>query len=201
MAEGTRRVRELTRLAMLFALTLLLMAVEGMLPPVSSVPGIKLGLSNVVVMYTLFYFGRRPALVLALLKSLFVLLARGGMTAFFMSLAGGMCSVFIMILLLSLKKQKLSYIIISICASIGHNVGQLAAASVYMQSGTVWFYAPVLIISGVAMGCVTGVLLRVLMPVMGRISGRSESEAKLRKGKNGSSNFNDVGGHNGDHQQ
>lgn len=193
-------VRELTRLAMLFAIALLMMVLEGMIPPIPSLPpGVKLGLSNIVVMYALFYLGKRPALTLAVLKSLFVFLARGGMTAFFMSLGGGLFSILVMILLLGLKKVRISYIIISVCAAIAHNMAQLVVAGIYMQTAAVWFYAPVLVLSGVAMGCVTGVLLRVLMPAMERI--QVKPKAAKHSGSKDIPNSNDTGGHNGDHQQ
>lgn len=169
-------VLHLVMMAMIFALTVVLMVLEGMIPPVPALPpGVKLGLSNIMVMYCLFFFGKGEAVTLLLLKTLFVFLTRGA-TAFFMSFAGGFLSIFILILLLSLKKQKFSYIIISVCAAVGHNVGQLAASAVLMQSESVFYYAPVLVLSGVAMGVVTGTLLRVMLPAMQRLEGKFRRE-------------------------
>lgn len=155
--------------AMLFALALVFMFLEGMIPPVPGAPpGIKLGLSNVVVMYALFFIGKGCAFTILTLKSFFVFLTRGA-TAFFMSFAGGLLSISVMILLLLLKKRDISYIIISICAAVAHNIGQLAVSSLLMQSTAIFFYAPVLILSGVGMGIVTGMLLKVMMPAMNRV--------------------------------
>ena len=159
----------MTYIALLFALAIVLMMVEGIIPPIPTLPpGVKLGLSNIVVMYSLFYLGKGPAFLVFFLKSFFVFLTRGPV-AFFMSFSGGLLSIFVMILLLSLKKRKLSYIIISVCAAVAHNIGQLAAASIYMQSPAVYYYSPVLVISGVFMGIVTGILLKVMMPAMERL--------------------------------
>jgi heptaprenyl diphosphate synthase len=160
---------KITQLALLFALAIVLMLLEGMIPPIPTLPpGVKLGLSNIVVMYCLFFLGKGPAFTVLLLKSGFVFLTRGG-TAFLMSFGGGIFSIFAMILLLSLKKKKVSYIIVSVCAAVMHNVGQLLIASLMLYSTAVFYYAPVLILSGIGMGVVTGILLRVMMPAMQRI--------------------------------
>lgn len=112
--------------------------------------------------------GKENAFILLVLKSLFVFLTRG-LIAFCMSFAGGICSFFIMILLISLKKQNLSFIIISVCAAVTHNMAQLLVSAVILSGTAVFYYAPVLAVSGILMGIVTGVLLRVMMPVMRRL--------------------------------
>lgn len=171
---GKVNVRGLTQMAMLFALALVLMVVEGMIPPIPSMPpGVKLGLSNIVVMYCLFYLGKRPAFIIWFLKSLFVLLTRGAV-AFMMSFAGGLLSILVMILLLALKKRTVSYIIISVCAAVAHNMGQLLVSSILLSGTAVFYYAPVLIISGVVMGVITGTILKVMMPAMKRLNIVSE---------------------------
>ena len=162
-------VYRLTGLALLFALSVVLMLLENMIPPLPALPpGVKLGLSNIAVMYCLFYMGKENAFILLVLKSLFVFLTRG-MIAFCMSFAGGICSFFIMILLISLKKQNLSFIIISVCAAVTHNMAQLLVSAVILSGTAVFYYAPVLAVSGILMGIVTGVLLRFMMPVMRRL--------------------------------
>ena len=107
--------------------------------------------------------------MLAFLKSGFVLLARGGPIAFLMSFSGGLCSILIMIFLLSLKKRSVSYIIISICAAVAHNAAQLLVSALLLQNGMVFYYLPVLILSGIGMGFLTGITLRVLIPALGRL--------------------------------
>ena len=170
-AGSSTTVRMITQTALLFAMTVVLMVVESLIPPIPSMPpGIKLGLSNIVVMYCLFYMGKKSAFTILALKSLFVFLTRGA-TAFFMSFCGGLCSIFVMILLLALKKRSVSYIIISVCAATAHNLAQLAVSSVLLASSMVFYYGPVLIISGVVMGLITGTVLKVMMPAMKRLKG------------------------------
>ena len=125
------------------------------------VPGVKLGLSNIVTMYCLFCLGWREAYSLAALKSLFVLLTRGPVGAA-MSFAGGLVSVTAMLLLRALPKKP-SELFTSICGGLMHNAGQLVMA-VLLLNGAVLYYFPVLALGGVAMGALTGLLLRLLRP-------------------------------------
>lgn len=186
----------LTRMAMLYAVALLLAVLEGMIPPLPSMPpGVKLGLSNVVVMYCLVYLGWREGLLIVALKALFAFLVQGGFTAGLMSLFGGLCSAFVIILLLALKKLKISFILVSVCAAVTHNLAQLAVACFYLQSSTVFYYTPVLFLSGIVMGCVTGVVLRVMLPAMRRLRlapigqpGKKKIDQKGTRGRNVDSN-------------
>lgn len=166
----SERIRKMTELALLFALTVVLMLLESAIPPIPTLPpGVKLGLSNVAVMYTLFYLGKGSALTLLVLKSLFVFLTRG-VTAFFMSFAGGIVSICVMILLTSLKKRNISFIMLSVLAAVSHNMAQLAVSAILLSSTAAFGYAPILAVSGIVMGVVTGTLLKVMMPVMRRLS-------------------------------
>ncbi len=147
---------------LLLALAIALSAAEGMLPALPMLPpGVKLGLSNIVTMYAVFFLGFRQALLIAVLKSLFVLLTRGP-TGAFLSALGGLLSVCVMVFLS--KIPRLSRMYISIGGAVSHNVGQLLGAVLMLRSGYAFFYAPVLILSGIVMGSLTGVLLRFVMP-------------------------------------
>lgn len=161
-------INTLTRLALLFAITIVLMLIEGAIPPIATLPpGVKLGISNIVMMYTLFFLGKKEALILLLLKAFFIFLTRG-LFAFFISTSGGILSILVMIFMLGLKKYKISYIIVSVCAAIAHNVGQLLAASVVLANVAAFYYLPILIISGIIMGAVTGTVLKFTLPAMKR---------------------------------
>ena len=92
-----------------------------------------------------------------------------GFTAACMSTAGGLVSVTVMLVLIRLKRLDLSYTLISVCGSLGHNFGQLAMASVIMQSGFVIYYLPIMAVSGIGMGVATGVILRVMLPYMNKL--------------------------------
>lgn len=162
--------KKLTLLAMLFALALVLSFVESAIPPITGlIPGIKLGLSNIVVMYAVFCLGSGYAAAIALLKSAFVLMTRG-LIAAVLSLGGGLCSTGIMVLLLIIFKDKISYTAISICGSIAHNIVQLVIAVFITQTKLTVLYLPILLVSGVFMGTVTGTTLRVVMPYLEKLN-------------------------------
>jgi len=164
------KIKNITQNSLLLALSVVLMILESLIPPIASLPpGVKLGLSNIVIMYSLFYLGKRQAISILLLKTIFVLTTRG-LVAFILSLCGGFSSILIMILLLSLKKVKVSYIIISVISAIAHNLGQLVAVSVLLKNIAAFYYSPVLIASGVLMGSVTGITIKIMLPAMERIN-------------------------------
>jgi heptaprenyl diphosphate synthase len=131
-------------------------------------PGIKLGLSNIVTMYCLFFIGKFPAITIATLKSLFVLLTKG-FTAGVLSLTGGLCALAVMILLNVLFREKCSYTMLSIMGGISNNIGQIAMASLILQTQLVLYYLPILLIGGLIAGLLTGTLLKIVMPALRRL--------------------------------
>lgn len=163
-------VRKITQLGLLFALAVVLMFVENLIPPIPTMPpGVKLGLSNIVVMYCLFFLDKKSAFMILLLKSAFVFATRGA-TSFIMSFSGGLFSILVIILLLLLKKNQMSYVMISICGAISHNIAQLIVSRFILSSTLAYYYAPMLIISGVIMGIITGTILKVMLPALKRVS-------------------------------
>lgn len=151
-------------LGLMLALALALSFFESLLPALPFMPvGVKLGLSNIVTMYCLFFLGGRPALAVAFLKSCFVFLMRGPVGAA-LSLSGGLFSIAVMV---AVKKlPSLSNGFVSVAGAIAHNIGQLVLASVILKSAYAFYYIPVMIISGAVMGSVTGILLRLVMPYL-----------------------------------
>lgn len=164
-------IRYIAMMGLMLALALVLSIIESWIPPIPALPpGVKLGLANIVTMYVMFFLGRRSAYVIVVLKSGFVLITRG-LIAAAMSLGGGLLSATVMLLLLIPKKHRISYFLISVAGAVAHNVAQLFVASIITGTPLVFGYLPVLLISGVVMGSVTGVLLRVVLPAMNRVQG------------------------------
>lgn len=164
------RIKTMVFTALLFATAIVLAVLENMLPPLPiAVPGVKFGLSNIVVMYALFFLGARQAYAIGVLKALFVLITRG-LVAGALSFAGGMLSITIMLLLLYLFKNRVSYLTAGVTGAISHNIGQfLVVTALYAGTG-IWGYLPVLLISGLIAGLITATLLRTVMPVLKRLA-------------------------------
>lgn len=163
------KTKKLTTMAMLFALAIVLSFVEGMVVPLFGLPpGIKLGLSNIVVMYCMIYMGFSSAFELSFLKAFFVFLSRG-FTASLLSLLGGVFSILIMYALLIILKDKVNYYTLSVFGALFHNLGQLVGASLLLSSGFPIMYLPILSVSAVVMGLATGATLKVVIPALKRL--------------------------------
>lgn len=155
--------RNVALCGILLALSAGISAAESMIPlPL----GVKPGFSNLPVMYSMSRQGGKYGFAICLLKSVFVLLTRG-VTAFFMSLTGGVLSYIVMLILY--KKTNVSLMLMSIMGALIHNFGQLCAAAVIMHT-VVFGYSPVMIISGCIAGMVTGAVLKLLLDAMDRVS-------------------------------
>lgn len=169
MEEIKTATRGLAVMGVMLAMITALSALEHTLPPIAFLPpGVRLGLSNIVTMYALFFMGGRRAALLTVLKSLFVLLMRG-VTSGFLSLCGGLLSIIVIMLLAAISRGRLSYMILSVAGAIFHNLGQVLAASLLLKTNLVLLYIPVLTLFGIFMGSVTGALLRIVMPLFERI--------------------------------
>lgn len=152
-------------MGLMLAVIMVLTFIEHMLPPLPLLPpNVKLGLSNIVTMYCIFFLGKNEAFTLAVLKSGFVLLTRGPVAGL-LSVTGGLLSVTVIALLLFIFKSRLSYLTASISGAITHNVGQIVAVSFLMGTSMIFYYLPVLIVTGILMGVITGTMLKVLLPI------------------------------------
>lgn len=170
--ESTKRIKKTNNMvltAILFAISLVLSIVENSLPPLLiPVPGVKLGLSNIIVMYALFFLGNGQAFAIVTLKATFVFFIRG-LVAGFLSFSGGILSLIIMSLLLFFFKDKISYLIISIFGAVFHNIGQFLAITIIYTDMYILVYLPVLLISGVIAGVITATILKFILPAFKKL--------------------------------
>ena len=160
----------------MLALIIVLSILENMLPPLPALPpGVHLGLSNIVTMYALFTIGKKTAVTLNALKSVFVFLTRA-VIAGTLSFMGGMLSIFVIMLLNALIGKKTSYTALSVAGAVFHNIGQLIGIIFILNNPAAAGYLPVLIVSGVIMGSVTGTVLNVVMPRLETIEQTSKEK-------------------------
>lgn len=165
----TTKASKIALLGLMLAMVSVLSYIEHSIPPIPFLPpNVKLGLSNIVTMYCVYFIGFKEALLLAFLKSVFVSMTRG-LIAGILSLSGGILSILVLILLLILFKEKISYILSSVFSAIAHNIGQFAAVSILMRTNVFYYYLPVLLIFGVFVGVVTGIMLKIVLPVLKKI--------------------------------
>lgn len=162
------KTRHIALSGLLFALAMALSFIEGSLVIPGLLPGMKLGLANILVMYALFFMGVKQALVLDVLKALFVFLV-SGFTAGFLSLCGGLLSLLVMWVLYYLLPVRPTWFILSVCGALAHNIGQLLGASVILSTAVSLYYAPIMLVLGLVMGMLTSVTLRAMLPALGRL--------------------------------
>ncbi len=149
-------------LGVLCALALALSFLEGWLPPLP-VPGAKWGLSNLATMTALPLFGLPGALAVTAVKAGFAFF-RGGASGW-MSLAGGVLSTLSMAAILRLPSRGISFFGVGVVGAVAHNTGQLLAAMLLFSPALIW-YAPWLWLTGAAAGCITGLTVKILLPVL-----------------------------------
>lgn len=142
-------------LGLFLALALICSYVESLIPISFGIPGVRLGLANIVVILMLYQMGVRAALTISVLRILLAGLLFGNLFSILYSLAGGLLSFACMALL----KQTGRFRIISISAAGGitHNLGQILVAVVIVENRNLFYYAPVLLLAGVATGIVIGI--------------------------------------------
>lgn len=152
--------RKIILLSLLVATAMILSYVDSMFPLflMVPVPGVKLGLSNVVVVTAIYLFDKRDVLLMILVKSVLVSLLFGSPITFMYSLSGGIASLTAMLVVINLFYKYISPIGLSVVGAIWHNIGQLAMATIILGNRNIFVYLPYLmiigVISGVGVGCV-----------------------------------------------
>ena len=141
---------------------------EGLIPTsVFLPPGAKLGFSNIVTMFCVETLSFPYALCVTFFKAMFAFLTRG-VTAGIMSFFGGLVSAGATYLLFKLKNLDVGYIGIAVCSAMSHNLAQLSVSVFITGTPSMFMYAPVLFISSVVTGILTGILLKTIMPALNK---------------------------------
>ncbi|MDR3278077.1 MAG: Gx transporter family protein [Oscillospiraceae bacterium] len=157
------QARRVAALAMLSGIALIIFTIEARLPAnIVPIPGVKLGLANIVTLFTLYRCGRREAFSVLIVRVLLGAIVTGHMLTLAYSLSGGLLCLAVCALARPVFKRN-----IWICSMVGavfHNIGQLLAARVILKSAAVFAYFPPLLIAGLATGLFTGLCVHVLLP-------------------------------------
>lgn len=155
-------VRRMSRDALLTTLALALYVLEAQLPPPVPVPGIKLGLANIVTLFTLFYFNGREAAVVLFCRILLGSLFGGQLISLLFSAGGGLLA-FLLLLLLKRILRPSQVWVAGVFAAMAHNLGQIFMARLVLGRPEVLAYLPLLMISGIITGLVTGITAQILL--------------------------------------
>ena len=154
------KAKKVALYGVLLALALILSWLEAMLPS-PGIPGVKLGLPNLVVVFALYRLRARDAAALSLLRVLLVALLFGNYAALAWSAAGAALSLLVMMLLK--RSGKFSLAAVSVAGAVTHNLAQVAVAAVVLETSRLAWYLPALLVSGTAAGIAIGLLGALLV--------------------------------------
>ena len=163
--KGARRI---TLLALLTAIALTIFMVEAQIPVPIAVPGVKLGLANIVTVYAVFLLGPADALLVLVARVFLGAVFSGQMMTLFYSMGGGLLAWLSMtVLRKGLTRQQIW--LCSPVAAVFHNIGQLTVAAAILKSWAVMAYLPYLLLSGILTGLFTGLAAQFLIRHLDRL--------------------------------
>lgn len=153
--------KKMTLLSLCAACAMILSYVESLLPPLSVIPGVRLGLANIAVVFALYTLGGGAAAAVSGIRIVVTGFLFGSGASILYSLAGGVLSLAGMLLLK--KSRRFSVTAVSMSGGVLHNVGQILAAWLLLGTAAVGYYLPFLILSGVLAGICIGLLAALLI--------------------------------------
>lgn len=156
MNNSSKKINKAVILALFTSMSLVVFMLESMLPSVVPIPGVKLGLANVVTLFLVLNADKRSTLVVLLMRIVLASIFGGQILSFFYSLAGGLLCFIAMSITDKIIKGKPVWFI-SVVGAIFHNVGQITVA-VLLLSWSIIYYLPFLLISGCIAGFLTGLI-------------------------------------------
>ncbi|SHI34050.1 Gx transporter family protein [Parasporobacterium paucivorans] len=148
--------KRISYLSMFTAFAIILSYIEVILPFNFGIPGVKLGLANLVVVIVLFNIGPREAMLINIVRIFIIALLFGNPFSLLFSFAGAFISFVFMFL--AMKSKLFSIIAVSVVGGVTHNIAQIVIASLVVETYGILYYLPVLIIAGFVTGLVLGII-------------------------------------------
>ena len=155
MTENRKRINKITIIALCTSLALLLSYVEMLIPVlIQGVPGIKMGLPNIAIIFALYTLGAKKTIFISFARVAIMSLLFGNITYFLYSIVGAVFSLAVMIILR--KLDFMSSVGVSVAGALAHNIGQILVAMLLMQTSQIAWYLIALSITGVVSGILVG---------------------------------------------
>ncbi len=150
--------KRIAKLSMLLSISVVLGLIESFIPISGVIPGIKLGLANIVIIFAIYELSFKDALYISILRVILIGILRTGLfsISFFFSLFGAIFSIIAMYL--SKKYTSMSIVGVSVVGAIFHSIGQIMAACIFLSNINVMYYLPILLISSIITGIIVGII-------------------------------------------
>ena len=158
----TTKARKLTLMAMLTAIALTIFMIEAQIPALVPIPGIKLGLANIVTVFAVFALGAKDAAAILFVRIFLGAVFAGNFSTIFYSGAGGFCAILIAIGLRKILTHRQLWVAGALSA-IGHSIGQMAMAIAITRTPSLALYLPVMIFCSVITGLFTGLCAQFVL--------------------------------------
>ena len=155
------KTKKISLMALMISLAMIMSFIESQIPAFVAIPGVKMGLANIVVVFALYKLGWKEAVIISLIRVMMVSLLFGTGASFLYSFAGAVLSLSGMVLLK--KTGIVSHVAVSVTGGVLHNVGQIAMACFLLETNVLKYYLPFLILSGVIAGIVIGLIAAVVI--------------------------------------
>jgi heptaprenyl diphosphate synthase len=162
------KTRKLALMAVLTAIALTIFMIENQLPSIVPIPGVKLGLANIITLTAMVLLGRKEAGAVLLVRIIMGAMFAGSPATLLYSGAGGLLAYVVMCITIGLFSEKQLWIV-SALAGIAHNAGQLIACVLVVKTPGVFAYAPILAVSGIITGCFTGFAAMYLVQALKKV--------------------------------
>ena len=156
------KTKKITQLAMLSAVALTIFMLEAQLPPLVPLPGVKLGLANIVTVFTVFALGPKEGALVLTVRIFLGSVFAGNFSTIFYSAAGGACAIGVTICLRHILKQNQLWVA-GCLGSAAHCLGQMAVAVIMMGTVSILIYLPVMLVLGLITGLFTGLCAQFLV--------------------------------------
>ena len=156
------KTKKLTLLGLLSAIALTIFMVEAQIPALVPVPGVKMGLANIVTVFAVFALGPKDGAAVLFVRIFLGAVFAGNFSTIFYSAAGGACAIGVTILLKKVLTDKQLWVAGSLGA-VAHSIGQMAMAVLLTGTPGLMIYLPVMIAISVVTGCFTGLCAQFLV--------------------------------------
>ncbi len=156
------KTKKIVQLALLTAVALILFVIEAQIPAIVPIPGVKIGLANIVTVFAVFTVGSKQAAAVLFCRVFLGAVFAGNFSTIFFSAAGGACAIAVTIGLKRVVTRRQLWVA-GCLGAIAHSIGQMAAAVAITQTPSILLYLPVLIAISVVTGCFTGLCAQVML--------------------------------------
>lgn len=167
-SSNLNKTQKTVFISLLLSQAIVLSYLESFIPINVGIPGVKLGLANIITLTSLYFLNFKEVLSLIVLRVL-ITSSLTSFSAFPYSLAGAIFSFLIMFFLISIAKDKFSTVGISIIGAVFHNIGQLFMAGLIIRNFNIIFYLPFLMISAIFTGILVGTSTMYIVKLMNRL--------------------------------